>query len=150
MSSLPNERDRHPESACARLVARYARAVDLNDGVAAAACFTIDGLLEMPLARRYQGRDEIARRIDEQPDKQVSRHLLSNLLIDPIAPDRARGSLYLTIYRGVRLQPAGALELAGPYLVGEYDDEYVLNAEGWLIARRRLTTIFRRAEAAGR
>ncbi len=133
------------ERACTALIVSYARATDRGDGEAAARCFTDDGRLEMPGGRTYVGRTAIARRIAEQPVDQVSRHLLSNVMITVESPARARGELCLTLYRGARDPAAQAVSLDGPYLVGEYTDEYRLTDEGWRIAQRRLVTVFRRA-----
>lgn len=132
------------ERCCNRLVTAYARATDLGEGAAAAALFTQDGQLDMPGGRSFRGREEIARRIAEQPPQQVSRHVITNIAIEPHSADRATGVLYLTMYRGQRPEPGGTAALDGPYLVGEYEDEYRRTAEGWRIARRRLDTIFRR------
>ncbi len=132
------------ERSCNRLVTAYARATDLGDGPAAAALFTEDGQLDMPGGRSFHGRAQIAARIAEQPRQQVSRHVIANIVIEPQAADRAAGSLYVTMYRGQRPESGGPVPLDGPYLVGEYEDEYRRTAEGWRIARRRLTTIFRR------
>lgn len=132
------------ERACSRLITAYARATDLSDGRAAAALFAQDGQLDMPGGRSFRGRDEIARRVDEQPQGQVSRHLLANIAIHAESADRATGSLYVTMYRAQRPDSGGPLPLDGPYLIGEYQDEYRRTAEGWRIAHRRLTTIFRR------
>lgn len=135
------------ERCCRQLVIDYARATDRLEGPAAAALFTEDGQLEMPGGRSYRGRAEIARRITEQPQQQVSRHVLTNIAIEPHTADRAAGSMLLTIYRGQRPEAGGPVTLDGPYLVGEYEDEYRHTAEGWRIARRRLITIFRRPGA---
>lgn len=132
------------ERRCTRLVTAYARATDLGDGPAAAAQFTEDGQLDMPGGRCYRGREQIARRIAEQPPQQVSRHVLANITIEPQTADRATGLLYLTMYRGQRPDGDRPVPLDGPYLIGEYEDEYRCTLEGWRIARRRLTTIFRR------
>jgi hypothetical protein len=140
------ERDRI-ENCCRRLVTAYARATDLGDGETAAALFTPDGQLDMPGGRSFHGREQIARRIREQPPRQVSRHVIANASIEPQADDRATGLLYVTMYRGERPGGGGPVPLQGPYLVGEYEDEYRLTPEGWRIARRRLTTVFRREGA---
>ncbi|MFO1219845.1 MAG: nuclear transport factor 2 family protein [Burkholderiaceae bacterium] len=135
------------ERLCTQLAFRYARATDLGDAAAAGTCFTEDGQLHMPGGRSFQGRSAIAQRIAEQPPDQVSRHVLTNICIEVPSPGRATGTLTLTMYRAKRTQPSGPLPLEGPALVGEYQDEYRLTPQGWRIASRRLTTIFRRSGA---
>jgi len=132
------------ERACWRAAVAYARCTDLGDGAGAARWFTADGRLEMPGNRVYTGRDAIARRIDEQPAGQVSRHLLGPALFTRTSAITADATLPVTMYRGPRPAAGGPVALAGPYLVGEYIDTYHRDADGWRIAHRRLVTIFRR------
>lgn len=131
--------------ACERLAVAYAAAVDGGDADAAAACFVADGVLEMPGGRRFDGRDAIAQRVRDQSADQVSRHVLSNFALRLTGDGRVAGRCLLTLYRATRTAP-GPLPLHGPYLVGEYDDEYRRTADGWRLARRTLRTVFRRAE----
>jgi hypothetical protein len=134
------------ERACARLVYGYARAADFGDGAAAAALFAEDGVLEMPGGRRFAGRDAIRRRLQEQPAAQVSRHVISNLIVDALDESRARGFCYLTLYRGTRGNEGGPLPSAAPFVIGHYEDEYARGADGWRFAARRLTFTFRRGD----
>lgn len=139
--------DAEVQQACEQLAIGYARASDVGDADRAAAYFTEDGQLEMPGGRSFMGRDAIRQRLADQPADQVSRHVLSNISIELRSPDYAVGQSYVTMYRATRTGSAGALPLDGPYLVGQYDDEYRCTPEGWRLARRKLTTIFRRAGA---
>jgi SnoaL-like domain len=134
------------ERACARLVHGYARAADFGDGAAAAALFADDGVLEMPGGKRFAGRAAIQQRLAEQPAAQVSRHVISNLLVDALDEDRARGFCYLTLYRGVRGDTGDPLPSAAPFVIGHYEDEYVRSGADWRFASRRLTFTFRRGD----
>lgn len=141
---MSHANDLDVQRACEHVVISYARASDLGDADHAAALFTEDGQLEMPGGRTYTGRAAIRLRLRDQPSGQVSRHLLSNLTVERRGPAVATGRSCVTIYRATRTGGTGPLPLLGPYLVGEYEDEYRLTAEGWRLATRRLTTIFRR------
>jgi hypothetical protein len=132
------------ERACVRLVHSYARCADFGETQNAAALFTLQGLLEMPGGRCYAGREAIRKRLEEQPANQVSRHMIGNLLIDPVDADRARGFCYFTLYRGMRNDAAGPLASQVPFVVGHYDDEFERTADGWRFSVRRLTFTFRR------
>jgi hypothetical protein len=134
------------ERACTRLVYAYARAADFGDAAAAAALFAADGVLEMPGGRRFAGRAAIRQRLAEQPAAQVSRHVISNLLIDALDENRARGFCYLTLYRGTRGEAAGPLPSAAPFVIGHYEDEFVRDGGDWRFAARRLTFTFRRGD----
>ncbi len=135
------------ERACERVAIAYAQATDACDADAAAALWTEDGVLEMPGNRRYGGREAIRRRVLEQPADSVSCHLLANLLVTVLDAGHATGTSLLTIYRGSRPSPGAPVPLAGPYLVGRYEDAYRRTDGGWRLARRRLTTLFRRPDA---
>lgn len=68
-----------------------------------------------------------------------SRHLQSNILIEPVAPDAARGWVALTLYRHDG-QGQGSVT---PLLIAEYADRYVREPDGsWLFAERRLAVLF--------
>jgi ketosteroid isomerase-like protein len=134
------------ERACARLVHDYARAADFGDSAAAAALFAEDGVLEMPGGRRFAGRDAIRKRLEEQPAAQVSRHVISNLIVDAVDESRARGFCYLTLYRGTRSAAGGPLPSAAPFVIGHYEDEFVRDGGDWRFAARRLTFTFRRGD----
>lgn len=134
------------ERMCARLVHGYARAADFGDHVAAASFFAEDGVLEMPGGRRFASRAAIRKRLEEQPRDQVSRHIITNLLVEAIDENRARGFCYLTIYRAARGDSAGPLPSALPFAIGHYEDAFARVAGGWRFAARRLTFTFRRGE----
>lgn len=68
-----------------------------------------------------------------------SRHVQSNILIEPVAPDAARGWVALTLYR----HDGPGLGSAEPLLIAEYADRYARGSDGsWLFAERRLTVLF--------
>ena len=87
------------------------------------------------------GRDAIAewsRRRVAMRDR-TSRHVCTNLRLTATAPDRAAGTVLLTLYRHDG-------EAAGPplpLLVGEFDDRYERGADGrWRFAERRFSSVF--------
>lgn len=132
------------ERACERLVHLYARLADAGDPRGAAALFAPDGVLDMPGGKRFVGPEAVQRRLEEQPRNQVSRHVMSNLIVDYLDEGSARGFCYFTLYRGTRGASPGPLPSQLPFVVGQYDDEYVLAADGWRFARRTLMFTFRR------
>jgi hypothetical protein len=68
-----------------------------------------------------------------------SRHVQSNILIEPVAPDAARGWVALTLYR----HDGPGEGSATPLLIAEYADRYAREPDGtWLFAERRLTVLF--------
>lgn len=141
MSSIDNG---IAEQACAKLVASYAVAADFGDLDAAAGCYVPDGRLTIA-GKTHAGREAIRARLADQPQDQVSRHLMGTIVIDLLSPTEARGRCYLALFRGVRQPGAGGpLPAEAPFLVGHYDDRFVLTADGWRFAERTLTTTFRK------
>lgn len=70
---------------------------------------------------------------------------MGTLVVERLSATEARGRCYLALFRGVRGQdPGGPLPSEAPFLVGHYDDRFVLTADGWRFAERQLTTTFRR------
>ncbi|MBS7700353.1 MULTISPECIES: nuclear transport factor 2 family protein [unclassified Chelatococcus] len=68
-----------------------------------------------------------------------SRHVQSNILLEPVAPDAARGCVVLTLYR----HDGPGLGSAAPFLVCEYADRYRKEPDGaWRFAERRLSVLF--------
>ena len=135
------------ERICRRLSIAYARGVDLEDYDLVADCFTKDG--ELDTGRPLNGREVIRGALKRRPDTLRSRHVLTNIFIEALDADRARGISYLTLYRhvGPESQKDEPIELAGPAAVGHYEDAFERSAEGWRIARRKLHFAFRRSDA---
>jgi len=131
------------ERACTRLVHQYALRADARDAAGAAALFAADAVLEMPTGR-FAGRDAIQRRLQDQPADQVSRHYIANVLIEAIDADRARGTCYMALYRGAARADGKPIGSEVPFVLGQYEDQYVRGTDGWVFAGRRLTYAFRR------
>ena len=130
------------ERACTRIVHAYAKLADFGDAAGAAALFAESGRLEMPNGQVFAGRDAVRMRLEQQPGSQVSRHVISNVLVDVVDANSASGTCYLSLYRGTR-NAEGVLPLAAPFLIGHYEDRFVLTPDGWKFVWRKLTSAFR-------
>jgi hypothetical protein len=67
-----------------------------------------------------------------------SRHVQSNILIEPISPEAARGWVVLTLYRHDGPGPGPA----APFLICEYADRYRKEHGDWRFVERRLRVLF--------
>jgi uncharacterized protein (TIGR02246 family) len=134
------------ERACTALSYSYARAIDFRDQDALVALFTPDATLTV--GETLAGQDAIRAWIRARPDEVRSRHVISNVFIDVLGPESARGIAYLTLYRhhGEASVRHGPVALTGPAAVGHYEDRFVRTAEGWKFASRRLQLAFRDPE----
>jgi ketosteroid isomerase-like protein len=128
------------ERACARLVLQSIRVFDEQDWPAYASLFTEDGVFiranqpDEPLA----GREAIRAALAARPAARLTRHLCTNIEIDVLDAEHARGFCYLVLYAGdasqqgsVAGRPADAAQR-----VGEYRDTFMRTSEGWRIDSR--------------
>ena len=121
------------ELACSRLVALYGRASDGGRGVED--LFAEDGVLH--IYQRLQGREAMRAARELRPKNMLTRHITTDVVIDMVDEDHARGSCYVTAY----VLPEGGSELGLPAVVGEYTDEFVRTEAGWKFASRVFTPV---------
>jgi 3-phenylpropionate/cinnamic acid dioxygenase small subunit len=134
------------ERECARLVLRSLRAFDERDWTGYSQLFTEDGVFVRANApaEPLLGREAIRRALAQRPASRVTRHLCTNLEIDVLDEERARGFCYLLLYAGDASQPEAVLGRAadGVQRLGEYRDTFVRTSAGWRIGRREGRLVF--------
>lgn len=137
------------ERECARLSIAYARAIDFRDYDAFVELFVEDAVLDAGGA--FEGKAAIRASLAKRPDELRSRHVLTNIFIEVVDADTARGISYLSLYRhvGAESLAAGPVAFDGPAAVGHYEDRFTRTPDGWRIARRKLHLAFRRQRAKG-
>ena len=127
------------ERACEQLSIAYARHLDFKEYDAFAELFTEDGHLDA--GGPVDGREAIRSGLARRSDRLRSRHVLTNVHIEVIDADHARGITYLSLYRHVgdeslaaspvectrpRSSPRSASTMTG-----------VLSAGGWGCSQRK-------------
>ena len=135
------------ERECERISIAYARHVDFRDYDAFVDLFSEDCRLDV--GGLVEGRAALQGWLARRPENLRSRHVFTNISIDVIDADHARGVTYVTLYRHVgdeALAPR-AIELVGPAAVGHYEDEFVRTVDGWRFASRTAYLAFIRADA---
>jgi hypothetical protein len=127
------------ERACERLVLAFAHFSDHLEYESLAALFTSDGIMQRPNGDLLNGRDAILNAYRARPAGRITRHVCSNIRITVESSDRARGLTYAVLYSGSSTGPANGHFgfKVEQQLVGEFEDEFVLTADGWRIAVRR-------------
>lgn len=126
------------ERACTRLVLLAAAHVDRGEPAALAALFTPDGVLVRPGGATLQGRAAIQSAYEQRPAERITRHLVSNTLIDLVSDGEARAQSQVLLWTGSTsdvVGPRGRPASAGP-VVGTFDDRFVKTPEGWRIDHR--------------
>jgi len=138
------------ERACARLVTEYCHFVDHGEAAKIADQFTEDGVWKSA-ENTMSGRDAIRRGSQNRQDnvERMSRHVCSNLLIDVIDENNAKGVVYLTLYRHDgkperRVSPSDV-----PTMVGEYRDTFMRTPAGWRFKRREAVVSFIKVDERG-
>ena len=128
------------ERACARLVLRSLRAFDERDWSTYAELFTEDGVFVRANApdEPLGGREAIRQALEQRPASRLTRHLCTNLEIDVLDAEHARGFCYLLLFAGdtSEAETGGSRRTDGVQRVGEYRDTFIRAASGWLIGRR--------------
>jgi SnoaL-like domain len=122
------------------LNAEFAWLIDHQDGRGVSALFVEEGVYNMS-NRVYRGRHAIDGFYDARQSRgqRAARHVFTNLHLKRQGETHATGTVILTLY---------ACDGAPPYptqaiLVADYDDEYVLDADGrWRYRTRTIAPIF--------
>ena len=103
------------------------------------ATFTEDASMEIDISGietkgPFVGRDAVIKDMTDhwELEKYKTRHVTTNLVIEPVGPEEALVSSYLTLF--VIDGPKTTLQATGMYR-----DRFVLTDEGWRIAYRHLT-----------
>lgn len=136
------------ERACERLIYDYARFVDSGEAARIADLFTEDGVWtganghsmngHAELRAAFSGRQALTRRL--------SRHVMTNVVVDVQSDDRATGIAYLINYR--HDSDSDTPERPGPArhpkFVGDYHLEFRRENGEWRIATLRFDLLFLR------
>jgi hypothetical protein len=135
-----NDDIRHIEWACMRLINQFAVLNDQGQHEQLANLFIEDGRFARPTEPEnfIVGREAILASFKARPANKLTRHLISNILIEVSGPDTASGFCYVTQYScSTATEPGKFGYQANPtQLVGEYFDEFTLSAEGWRFRQR--------------
>jgi uncharacterized protein (TIGR02246 family) len=135
------------ERACTRLVLRSIRAFDERDWPGYASLFTEDGVFIRANApdEPLTGREAISAALATRPTSRLTRHFCTNIEVDVLDAQHARGLCYLLLYAGDASLPdsAAGRPADGVQRVGEYHDTFVRTEDDWRISRREGRLIFR-------
>jgi hypothetical protein len=127
------------ERACERIVHAYSRALDLGDMSAAADFFAEKGSMARPMTPNQviQGRESIRAALLTRPKTLLTKHLATNVMIDVVSRDEARGLSYLTMISTTPGDAVAPFNSAGPMYFGEFKDRFVREGGEWKFLERR-------------
>ncbi len=135
------------QQACRDLVLRAAACADAGDAQALSQLFAEDAVLVRPNAQPLQGRAAILGAYAQRPADRITRHLVTNTLVELGEPGRAQARSYVLLWSGAEGDPAGPAgrPAQARQMVGEFDDEFSCDAESrWQIARREARFVLHR------
>lgn len=126
------------QHACTELVLRAAARADAGDVAGLAQLFAPQGMLSRPNAQPLEGRDAIEAAYAQRPPTRITRHLITNTLVNVESPTQARALSYVLLWAGSADDAAGphGRPVHGRPMVGEFEDVFSLEPQGWRILRR--------------
>jgi hypothetical protein len=129
------------EQACTRLVTAFHVHIDAFEHDAVIGLFAPDATWVHPMAGRLEGHAAFKAYLDSKSTQPTAMHMTTNILIEVIDENHARGRAYYAFYYdGQGRNPA---PVTGPMAVGHYRDEFVRTDEdGWRFSFRQPTNIF--------
>jgi ketosteroid isomerase-like protein len=134
------------ELACARVVTQFSNYNDKRDFDALCSLFTEDGAFARPTdpENYITGRNNILAAFKARPNDRITRHLITNIVIDVIDAAWARGTCYATLFMApVDAEPAMfGVKAGASQFIGEFEMDFRRTVEGWKIARQGGRIIF--------
>lgn len=126
------------------LVAEFAWRIDHGEAARVPELFTQDGRFAVP-GSAVEGQDQLTEAFSaRERQSHTTRHVCTNLRLEILAEDRARGTVLVTLYRHDR-ERLGELM---PFAVNDYEDRYERGVdERWRFAERCVVPIFTRPAA---
>jgi uncharacterized protein (TIGR02246 family) len=126
------------EQACRDLVLQAAAHADSRDADALAALFLADGVLVRPTGPELHGRAAIRDSYATRPAGRITRHMVTNSVVEIEMDGRARVRSHVLLWIGSEADEPGpkGRPIASPLVLGEFDDQLSLTLDGWRIARR--------------
>ncbi|MFJ9173687.1 nuclear transport factor 2 family protein [Streptomyces sp. NPDC102360] len=138
------------ETELAALIADYWLRVDLRSAEPVDALYTEDGAFRagaLDLHGRAAIKSYFAKRNREQAALgRSTRHVQTNLHVQPLGPDRALCRSTVLVFAGTGDLP---LQTPTPATIADAEDECVRSPDGWRFRSRRLTAVFIGPTVAG-
>ncbi|KAF1023822.1 MAG: hypothetical protein GAK30_00188 [Paracidovorax wautersii] len=129
---------------CQELILRSASHVDAGQALAFSELFTVDAVLIRPSGDKLVGREAIRDAYASRPAGRITRHLLSNIVVEFCDENTALARSYVLLWSTTR----GAEDESGhggaspKQAVGEFADRLVKLAGGlWLIQARHASFV---------
>ena len=132
------------QEACREVVLRSVACADAHDAAGLAALFVPEGVLRRPAGQApLVGRAAIELAYAQRPRERITRHLVTNTLVEVESESAASARSRVLLWAGSTEDPDGAQgrPARGPQLIGEFADRFTLAGEGWRFASREASFV---------
>ncbi len=129
------------ERACNRLANACYTLMDLGDYDGTAALFAEDATWVRG-GKPTVGRVAIREALDKRPPDQISRHLVTNVVIRVVDDSNAEGTAYFMPLRGT-VKADGPAAMPATDMVGDLAFRFSHEADGWRIAYLKPSPVFK-------
>jgi len=136
---MNNDLQQLNQQACIDLVLRAAAYADAGDALRFSQLFAEDAVLQRPNGEPLEGRSAIAAAYQKRPTGRMTRHLLTNILVEMQGADTASAHSQVLLWSCDDSEPVTVhgRKAHARQLLGEFNDHFCRTADGhWLIARR--------------
>lgn len=124
------------EAACAKLLNRFAYALDAYDYTTVVSLFTDDAEFAA-FGTSYKGVAGLKTWLAKRDTDMVTRHIVSNVIIDLLDDKEAVGYARTAAYRVRGWRGKEPAPMANPVYILDYKDRFVRDPKrGWLFSRR--------------
>jgi hypothetical protein len=133
--------DHEAEMACQRLVIASYSLMDQGRYEETAALFTQDAIWVRG-GKPVSGRDAILASLNQRPDADLSRHLVTNILVDLMSDSEGTATACFVPLRGTKRED-GSVATPSITNIGDLAYRFRREANGWLIAHLQPRIIFK-------
>ena len=134
------------EQACTRIVKQFSNFNDRGDYESLCNLLTPDASFARPTDPENftHGREEILAAFQSRPNDRITRHIISNIVIEASDETTAKGTCYATLFMApVDAEKAKFGVKANPsQFIGEFYIDFSLTSEGWKISRQTGIIVF--------
>lgn len=131
------------ELACERVLIRLFHCLDARDYEGVAACFAEDSIWPRQ-GKELRGPAQVLKALQQRTPTIHVHHLLSNIDVRLMDPNRAQSIAYLTVYRSdTGKPPVFPIEVQGPELVAVCTGELRRFGDRWRVTRLATTVTYK-------
>lgn len=128
---------------CQQVLFNVARGLDTGDIERVCAQFSPAGVWHRK-RQTLTGRTQIKQALTERSPSTVTRHLVTNIVVEAETAERLVVNCTTLTYRGEQEIPGTPVALDWPVSILDYQDIFELHDGQWLIASRQSTRVFNR------